>query len=106
MKKFLYRATSVGLLCMAVVLYTDAQPAPPPAPPVPKTATIDNGDQSEIIIRQKGDKDTKITLEIKNGEYFINGKPLEKFDDQNVIVEKREISGDHDVVYILRLPSG
>ena len=97
MKKFLYQAAFVGLLCMAVVLNTKAQPAPPPAAPVPKTVTIDNGDQSEIIIRQKGDKDTKITLEIKNGEYFINGKPLEKFDDQNVIVEKREISGDNDV---------
>ncbi|HET7001651.1 MAG TPA: PDZ domain-containing protein [Puia sp.] len=97
MKKFLYQAASVGLLCMVGVLNTNAQPAPPPAAPVPKTATIDNGDQSEIIIRQKGDKDTKITLEIKNGEYFINGKPLEKFDDQNVIVEKREISGDNDI---------
>src|SRR5580692_8048072 len=96
MKKFLYQAAFVGLLCMAVVLNTKAQPAPPPAAPVPKTVTINNGDQSEIIIRQKGDKDSKLTLEIKNGEYFINGKPLEKFDDQNVIVEKRDISGDHD----------
>jgi serine protease Do len=97
MKKFLSQAASVGLLCMVIVLNTNAQPAPPPAAPVPKTATIDNGDQSEIIIRQKGDKDTKITLEIKIGEYFINGTPLEKFDDQNVIVEKREISGDNDM---------
>lgn len=104
MKKFLYHTAAVGLLCMAVVLNSKAQPAPPPAAPTPNTVTIDNGDQSEIIIRQKGDKDTKITLEIKNGEYFINGKPLEKFDDQNVIVEKREINGDHDV-YGLYSPS-
>jgi serine protease Do len=97
MKKFLYQAAPIGVFCLAVALNTKAQPVPPPAAPVPKTETIDNGDQSEIIIRQKGDKDTKITLEIKNGEYFINGKPLEKFDDQNVIVEKREISGDHDM---------
>jgi serine protease Do len=97
MKKFLCQAAPVAMLCMAVVLNTKAQPAPPPPAPVPKTVTIDNGDQSEIVIRQKGDKDTKITLEIKNGEYFINGKPLEKFDDQNIIVEKREIAGDIDV---------
>jgi serine protease Do len=97
MKKFLYQAAPVVMLCMAVVLNTEAQPAPPPPAPVPKTVTTDNGDQSEIVIRQKGDKDTKITLEIKNGEYFINGKPLEKFDDQNVIVEKREIAGDIDM---------
>jgi serine protease Do len=99
MKKFLYQMAPIGVLCMAIALYTEAQPAPPPVAPAPKAATIDNGDQSEIIIRQKGDKDTKITLEIKNGEYFINGKPLEKFDDQNVIVEKRETTGDHDVIF-------
>ena len=38
MKKFLYQATSVGLLCMVVVLYTKAQPAPPPAAPVPENS--------------------------------------------------------------------
>ncbi len=48
-------------------------------------------DQTEIVIKQKGDKDTKLTLEIKNGDFFINGKPLEKFDDQNIIVEKRKL---------------
>jgi serine protease Do len=97
MKKFFYRAAPMAVFCMIVVLITKAQSPAPPPPPAPKTVTIDNGDQSEIIIRQKGDKDTKITLEIKNGEYFINGKPLEKFDGENVIVEKRDISGDHDV---------
>ena len=97
MKKFLLQAMPVVLLCMAVVTSAKSQPAPPPKPPVPKTEPVDIGDQSEIIIRQKGDKDAKITLEIKKGEYFINGKPLEKFDDQNVIVEKREITGDIDM---------
>ncbi len=104
MKKYLFRAAPISILCMTIALNTKAQPAPPPAAPAPNTITIDNGDQSEIIIRQKGDKDTKITLEIKNGEFFINGKPLEKFDDQNIIVEKRDIAGDHDV-YGMYTPS-
>jgi serine protease Do len=72
-------------------------PPPPPAPASPKNDPVIKGDQNEIIIRQKGDKDSKIVLEIKNGEYFINGKPLEKFDDQNLIVEKRELDGDSDL---------
>jgi serine protease Do len=97
MKKFLYKVAPVCVLCLAVALHTGAQPVAPPPPPPAKAVIVDDGDHSEIIIRQKGDKDTKITLEIKNGEYFINGKPLEKFDDQNVIVEKREISGDDDM---------
>ena len=104
MKKFLYRMTPIGVLCLVIALISKAQPAPPPPAPGPNTVTIDNGDQSEVVIRQKGDKDTKITLEIKNGEYFINSKPLEKFDDQNVIVEKREISSDRDV-YGMYTPS-
>src|ERR1700681_1707377 len=97
MKKFFCKAASIGAICLTIGQLGIAQPAVPPVPPAPKTETIERGDQSEIIIRQKGDKDTKITLEIKNGEYFINGKPLEKFDDQNVIVEKRDIADDHDV---------
>ena len=105
MKKFIYRTAPMAVICMAVVLFTTCcKPCSATQRLPPKTITTDNGDQSEIIIRQKGDKDTKITLEIKNGEYFINGKPLEKFDDQNVIVEKREIDGDHDA-YGLYSPS-
>src|SRR5450432_1869820 len=88
MKKFFCKAASVGAICMAMSQITMAQPAVPPVPPTSKIEMKKKGNQSEIIIRQKGDKDTKLTLEIKNGEYFINGKPLEKFDDQNVIVEK------------------
>ena len=102
MKKFFFRAAPIIVLCMTVVLFAKAQPPSPPPPPA--KVISDEADQSEIIIRQKGDKDTKITLEIKNGEYFINGKPLEKFDDQNVVVEKRDISGDRDV-YGIYFPS-
>lgn len=69
-------------------------PPPPPPPPVPKAATIEKDDNTEIVIRQTGDKDTKLTLEIKNGDFFINGKPLEKFDDQNIVIEKRKLDED------------
>lgn len=75
-----------------------AQPSVAPVPPATKLDLNEKGDQTEIIIRQKGDKDAKITLEIKNGEYFINGKPLEKFDDENIVVEKRDM--DEDVVNV------
>lgn len=97
MKKFYYQVVTLGAICLAVSQLVISQPVPP-VPPVSKAETIDKGDQTEIVIRQKGDKDTKLTLEIKNGEYFINGKPLEKFDDQNVIVEKREL--DEDIVNV------
>src|SRR5882757_2096081 len=98
MKKFYNQAASVGVVCLAIGQLAMAQPNVSPVPPVSKTETIEKGDQTEIVIRQKGDKDTKLTVEIKNGEYFINGKPLEKFDDQNIIVEKREM--DEEVMNV------
>lgn len=45
----------------------------------------------EIIIRKKTDKDGgKVTVEIKDGEVLVNGKPLEDFEDENISVRKRK----------------
>ena len=91
MKNFFYQASFTGALIVALNQMAIAQPTVPPIPPPPmKMEMKEKGEPSEIIIRQKGDKDSKIILEIKNGEYFINGKPLEKYNDENIIVEKRE----------------
>ncbi|MBS1598193.1 MAG: PDZ domain-containing protein [Bacteroidetes bacterium] len=48
-----------------------------------------NNNNDELIIKRKGDKDSKVTIEIKNGEVFINGKPAEEYDDDNISVRKR-----------------
>lgn len=42
----------------------------------------------EIIIKRKGDKDTKVTIEIKGDEIIVNGKPLEEFNDEDIVVRK------------------
>lgn len=106
MKKFIYKALLMGVFCLAFGQLTIAQPAVPPPPPaspaiVPDAVMTEDGVQTEIVIRQKGDKDAKLTLEIKNGDFFINGKPLEKFDDQNIIVEKRKFDENSDLTYSL-----
>ena len=56
----------------------------------------DKGDKEqqesqEIIIRKKGDKDTKITVEIKGDKITINGKPLSEFKDDEITINKRNI---------------
>ncbi len=43
----------------------------------------------EIIIRKKSDKDGKVTVEIKDGEVTVNGKPLDDYEDENISVRKR-----------------
>jgi serine protease Do len=45
----------------------------------------------EIIIRKKGDKDTKITVEINGDKVTVNGKPLSEFKDGDVTINKRNI---------------
>jgi serine protease Do len=54
------------------------------------------GDRDEIIIKRKGDKDSKVVIEIKDGQVFINGKPADDFDDDNIII-KRKRNGDEDL---------
>ncbi|OQP47043.1 hypothetical protein A4H97_05870 [Niastella yeongjuensis] len=45
-------------------------------------------DNEEIIIKRKSDKDTKVTIEIKGDEVTVNGKPLDDFDDDNIVIKK------------------
>jgi len=45
----------------------------------------------EIVIKHKSDKDTKVSVEIKDGQVFVNGKPVAEFDDDNVSVRKKKI---------------
>jgi serine protease Do len=60
------------------------------------------GDHDEIIIKKKGEKDSKITVEIKDGKVWINGKPVDEYEDDNVSVHKRIYrSGDGDAFALI-----
>lgn len=58
-----------------------------------KAAKDDKGkkETQEIIIRKKGEKDTKITVEIKGDQVTINGKPLSEYKDDEITINKRNI---------------
>ncbi len=43
-----------------------------------------------IIVHPKDGKDTKVTIEVKDGEVKVNGKPLSEFNDDNVTITKRK----------------
>jgi serine protease Do len=51
----------------------------------------------EIIIKSKNDKNVKLSVEIRDGQVFINDKPMSEFKDDNVVVRKmRTMNMDMD----------
>lgn len=54
----------------------------------PVHAQKNNSDNTthEIIIMKNGDKDKKVTIETKNGETLINGKPASEYKDDDISV--------------------
>jgi serine protease Do len=51
----------------------------------------DKKETQEIIIRKKGQKDAKISVEINGDKVTINGKPLSEFKDDEITINKRSI---------------
>jgi serine protease Do len=61
---------------------------------------IDNKEE-EFIIRKKGNKDVKVTIETKDDNVLINGKPLSEFKDDNVsVIKSRRITGNGNNLFI------
>lgn len=52
----------------------------------------DNNKTEEIVIRRDGDKDVNMTIQITGDKVLINGKPITEFKDDNVSVNKRNIT--------------
>lgn len=84
-----YLAKIAGLAILAMMIRTSA------------FAQDDNSDnqnegsrhhEEEIVIRHKGDKDTKVTIEIKDGQVLVNGKPLSEFDDSTISIHKMRVN--------------
>ena len=54
---------------------------------------------SEIIIIKSGDKEKKLTIETKDGEVFINGKPSSEYKDDDVNVIRQRFRRDNNFLY-------
>ncbi|MEO6232184.1 MAG: PDZ domain-containing protein [Ferruginibacter sp.] len=77
MKKIFYLLVTVGIFS-ATAYKATAQ-----------DDEIKNGKDQEIVIRKKGEKNTRVTVDINNDDILINGKPLSEFNDSNITVMKR-----------------
>ncbi|HEV8081055.1 MAG TPA: PDZ domain-containing protein [Chitinophagaceae bacterium] len=53
----------------------------------------------EIIIIKNGDKERKLTIETKDGEVFINGKPSSEYKDDDISVIRQKFRSDKNFMY-------
>ena len=63
-----------------------------------ETKIKDKKKSEEIVILKNGDKDVTMTIQISGDKVLINGKPISEFKDDNVSVNKRNVTvweGDH-----------
>lgn len=79
MRKLLF-VFSLGAIIMALPAFSQERPSGK------------LGEYDEIIIKRKGaDKNAKVTIEIKDGEVYADGKKLDEFSDKDIIVRRRVI---------------
>ena len=101
MKKLLLIAAVAGFICVSNAVTAQdtksqdeklqAEKEGAKAQKLKKIAEKDAKETQEIIIRKKGDKDTKVTIEIKGDKVTINGKPMSEFKDGDITINKRDI---------------
>jgi serine protease Do len=48
----------------------------------------------EIVIRHKGGKDAKVTIELKDGDVLVNGKPVTEYEDSTLTIHRRKVLRD------------
>lgn len=53
--------------------------------------TPEKKETQEVIIRKKGNKDTKVTVEITGDKVLINGKPLVEFNEEGLTINNRKM---------------
>jgi serine protease Do len=93
MKKLLIVATALGFMSFCNVAFAqDEQDEQPKS----------DKQNEEIIIRNKGDKDMNLTVQINGDSILVNGKPLDEFIDSQVTIKKRKMiihDGDRAMEY-------
>jgi serine protease Do len=87
-----------GLATLVLCLHTvgRAQDAATAAPDADTIGPAKTHSMDEIVIRHHGDKDAKVTIEIRNGEIFVNGKPASEYKDDNISISKRRFKTLND----------
>ncbi len=96
MKKYFLKTSGALLfgICLATGLLAQEKPKE-------RERVKRNSSDDVIIIKANGKKDSKVTIEIKDGEVKVNGKPLSEFKDEGVsITRRKELGFDRDLAML------
>ena len=92
MKKYLLKISGLATLVLLLHVHGFAQkPRTARAGGDNDTASNRLDQYDEIVIKRKGDKDTKVTIEIKNGQVLVDGKPVSEYDNDDLSIRKKKI---------------
>lgn len=104
MKKLLLLAAAMGfgILNTAVFAQEEKEERIEKKEKKEKKELKERKETQEIIIRKNGNKDTKVTVEIKGDMVTINGKPLSEFKEGDITINNRKIimrDGTHNLTF-------
>lgn len=95
MKKYLLKASGIAmavLLSASVFAQSDTKEKE-------KEKSKNKSDGQEVIIITKGNKDAKVTVEVKDGEVTVNGKPIDEYKDDDITVRRSRVFGNNARIY-------
>jgi serine protease Do len=92
MKKYLLKASGIAmavLLSASLFAQQDTK----------EKGKTKNKAGDEIVVITKGNKDGKVTIEVKDGEVLVNGKPLDEYKGDDITVRRSRALGNGTRVY-------
>lgn len=78
MKKYLLKASGIAAAAVLLSASVFAQDE--------KKTRLDDGDV--IVITKKGGKDSRVVIEVRDGEVTVNGKPIDEYKDGDVSIRR------------------
>lgn len=93
MKKIIFTAAVISLAAFTTTIKAQAERIEKKerVEKKEKGEKAEKKETQEIVIRKKGEKDVKVTVEVKGDVVTINGKPLSEFKDDEITINKRKI---------------
>ncbi len=92
MKKLIIAVIAFALLPFVTMAQEEKKEITEKEEKAEKKERPEKKETQEIIIRQNGDKEIKLKVEIDGDKITINGKPMSEFKDKDITINKRKMT--------------